>query len=62
VNAYFIDNLLLDAPTHKSLAIEPTAQGLQRKDGWTRFSGTSTGSEQALNRLIHMFFEESALR
>jgi hypothetical protein len=56
------DEALQSAATEKNLIIQATPPRVQKKDNRTRIWGTASGSPQALNSLVHMFFGESALR
>ncbi|HEX4134794.1 MAG TPA: hypothetical protein VHY84_09315 [Bryobacteraceae bacterium] len=62
INADVPDEALQGIATEKNLIIQATPSEVQKKDSRTRISGTASGSPQALNPLVHMFFDESALR
>lgn len=56
------DEALQSAATEKNLVIQAKPSRVQKKDSHTIIRGTAFGSQQALNPLVHMFFDESALR
>jgi len=62
VNASLSGSLLLDAPSETSLIIRAAKSRITTTTASVRFTGTVTGSPSAQNRLVQMFFEESALR